>query len=322
MIVWAIISPDHFTNSAARIILPGSPIAPLTRTQILEVSPGQTQIIHGREFATTVKVGGEVPHAAWIYFRELGSTWQKQPMSREVGLPLFGYHWKEVLQTMDFYVVANDAQSAQYRVTVRPATAVGAKVAEVKLPDYTHAAPVTVKEFNILQNVLPGSVVTVTFDFNYPLVELRATDEKAQTLTVTRVTDKQWKVSDRILANRTVTLNYRDTDNIADHDTLQIATRSDEPPKIEITTPEEGKELAGSRDSVVEIKFAASDNYGLGSLALYRSTQESETGQLVQEWKDAAGKPAFNGTAQVVLAPFAKSAEERLRFVLRREGSE
>ncbi len=316
MIIWAVISPDHFTNSAARIILPGSSIAPLTRTQIVEVSPGQIQIIHGREFATSVKLGGEIPRAAWIYFRELGSTWQKQPMSREVGLPLFSYRWKEVLQTMDFYIVANDAQSAQYRVTVRPATAIGAKVAEVKLPDYTHAAPVTVKDFNILQNVLPGSVVTVTFDFNYPLVELRATDEKAQALAVTKVTDKQWRVSDRILANRTVTLNYRDTDNIADRDTLQIAIRGDEPPKIEITTPDEGKELAGSRDSVIEIKFAASDNYGLGSLALYRSTQESETGQLVQSWKDAAGKPAFSGTAQVALAPFAKSVEERLRFVL------
>jgi hypothetical protein len=316
MIIWAVISPDHFTNSAARIILPGSNIAPLTRTQIIEVTPGQTQIIHGREFATTVKLDGEIPHAAWIYFRELGSTWQKQPMSREVGMPLFNYRWKEVLQTMDFYIVANDAQSAQYRVTVRPATAISARVAEVKLPPYTHAAPVTVKDFNILQNVLPGSVVTVTLDFNYPLAELRATDEKAQALAVTKVTEKQWRVSDRIPANRTVTLSYRDTDNIADRDTLQVATRGDEPPKIEITAPAEGKELAGTRDSVIEIKFAASDNYGLGSVALYRSTQESETGHLVQEWKDVSGKAAFSGTAQVALALFAKTAEERLRFVL------
>ena len=316
MIIWAVISPDHFTNSAARIILPGSNIAPLTRTQILEVSPGQTQIIHGREFATTVKLDGEIPHAAWIYFRELGSSWQKQPMSREVGMPLFNYRWKEVLQTMDFYVVANDAQSAQYRVTVRPATAVSAKVAEVSLPPYTHAPAVIVKDFSILQNVLPGSVVTVTLDFNYPLTELRATDEKAQALPVTKVTGTQWRVRDTFSGNRTVTLNYRDTDNIADRDTLQVATRGDEPPRIEITAPAEGKELAGTRDSTIEIKFAASDNYGLGSLALYRSTQESETGQLVQEWKDAAGKPAFSGTAQLALASFAKAGDERLRFVL------
>ncbi|MBM3891659.1 MAG: hypothetical protein FJ388_21305, partial [Verrucomicrobia bacterium] len=119
--VCALIMPRHFANSAARIILPASDIAPLTRTQILEVSPGTTRIVHGRDLTVSVKLGGEIPKAAWIYFREVGSSWRKEAMNREVGLPMFHYRWSEVRQSMDFYVVAGDVRSAIHRVTVRPA---------------------------------------------------------------------------------------------------------------------------------------------------------------------------------------------------------
>ena len=62
---WAIVSPAHFTNSAARLLLPASKIAPLTRTQIVSIEPGNTQVIHGSNFSVTLKLGGEVLCELW-----------------------------------------------------------------------------------------------------------------------------------------------------------------------------------------------------------------------------------------------------------------
>jgi len=91
----AIASPAHFSNSAARLFLPSRQIAPLTRTQIVSVEPGNTRLVHGSELALRAHVGGQVPRDAWIAFREAGSSWQRRPMNREVGQPVFTFHWPE-----------------------------------------------------------------------------------------------------------------------------------------------------------------------------------------------------------------------------------
>jgi hypothetical protein len=316
VVFWAVISPNYFVNSAARMFLPASNIAPLTRTKILDIQPGNARIIHGADFSLTVKLGGEVPGAAWIVFREVGSGWQRKPMNREMDLPVFSFAWKDVRQPMDYYITAGDAVSPSHRVSVRPKTAIRAKAAEIQWPAYTQRRNETVQDFTTLQHVLPGSRVTVTMEFNYPLAELKAVNDSDQLLAVQRLGDTRWRVADTILANRTLRLSYRDVDQFTDHEQLSITTKADEPPIINISDPPEGKELLAPRDATLTIKFLITDNHGLGSVALYKSTSEAQEGLLVQEWKDAAGQPSFSGSAQVPLKRYAQSGDERVAFCI------
>lgn len=313
---WAIVSPAHFTNSAARLLLPASKIAPLTRTRIVSIEPGNTQVIHGSNFSVTLKLGGEVPADAWVIFREAGAGWQKQTMNRQVGEPVFVYHWKEVTQPMEMYVVAGDAESARFKVAVRSKTAVKSKLAEIEPPAYAQVGPVTLKDFNGLQNILPGSRVAVTLTFNYPVAELTAVSEHNVPFTVTKLNDTDWRVARQTLGSEVVKLSYRDQDGNTAEDSFPIVIRPDDSPKIQVTDPVEGKQLVATHDATLAVTFTVTDDFGLGSVALYRSTAAAQAGELVQEWKDAEGLRSFTGNATVALRNFKTDDDGRLSFVV------
>ncbi|MEI8063054.1 MAG: DUF4175 family protein, partial [Verrucomicrobiota bacterium] len=268
LIGWAVVSPSHFKNSAARLFLPASSIAPLTSTQIAGVTPGDAQIIHGSEFSVSATLAGDVPRTAWIVFREAGSNWQRLPMNREVGQPVFTYHWKEVTQPMALYVVAGDTQSTVYQIRVRAKTAIRTRIAEVDPPAYTKVAKQTITDFTILKNVVPGSRVTVKLAFNHPLTELKSTTDGAMQFTVENLDEAQWQIGSRVVANESVKLTYKDMENHVDSEAFQIAVKPDEAPKIQIVDPAEGNQLIAGNNSAVDMTFTCTDDFGLGSLAL------------------------------------------------------
>ena len=118
------------------------------------------------------------------------------------------------------------------------------------------------------------------------------------------------------MANESVKLTYRDTDEHVDSEAFQIAVKPDEPPKVQIVDPAEGNQLVAGNDAVVDMTFTCTDDFGLNSVALYRSTEESQTGELVQEWQDVAGQRTFTGNAKIALSQFKAGTDGRLSFVL------
>jgi hypothetical protein len=316
LIGWAVISPAHFSNSAARLFMPSSRIAPLTRTQIVSVDPGDAVVIHGGDFSVTAKLGGDVPADAWVEYREAGSTWQKAPMNREVGQPTFMYHWTEVTQPMEIYVQAGDTSSSSFQIRVRPKTAIGSRVAEIEPPTYTKMPKATVTDFTSLQKVVPGSRLKMKLTFNYPLTDLHATTDVGVPVLAENVDGKQWQISCAVVVNELVKLSYRDTDNHADSESIQITVKPDMAPKIQITEPVEGRELIAEKDGTVGVAFTCTDDFGLGSVALYRSTESSQTGELIEEWKEAVDQRSFTGSAKISLRKYAMEEGGRLTFVV------
>ncbi|MEI6083411.1 MAG: hypothetical protein WCS70_03830 [Verrucomicrobiota bacterium] len=314
LIGWAVISPSHFANSAARLFLPGSQIAPLTRTQIVSCEPGNAQIVHGGNLSIRATLGGEVPRDAWVAYREAGSSWQKLPMNREVGQPVFTFHWKEVNQPLELYMAAGDARSPTYRVAVRPKTGIRTRVAEIEPPAYTKLAKAAVTDFTMLQNVVPGSRVVVQLAFNYGLSELVPTTDIGVPLTTDNDDAQHWRVSGRVLVNQAIKLAYRDSDGFSGTEALQIVVKPDAAPKIVITDPAEGRQLVATRDGTLDVTFTVTDDFGLGSVALCRSTSGGQ--EVVQEWKDVAGKTTWTSSARIELRKFVADDSGRLSFVI------
>lgn len=175
---WALAKPRHFDNSLARILLPASNIPPITRTRIDRVEPGDTQVSRGHKLDVTANLGGNVPAAVWLYFREAGGGWQHELMGREVGATTFTHAWDDVRQPTEYYVAAGDSHSPTYHVTVRAKTAVSTRIVEIQPPAYTRLPKNIVKDWASLPNLLPGSRVTASLDFNAPLEDIQIRDLK------------------------------------------------------------------------------------------------------------------------------------------------
>lgn len=314
--LWAVSRPDSFANSAARVLFPARDIPPLTRTRIELLSPRETQLPHGSPVAFSVRLAGEIPPSAWLHHREQGGNWQKSLMSREVGQPNFGFRWKELRGPLEFYLEAGDCRSARQRLEVRPKTAIRARSARIEAPAYAELEARTVKDFTVLNELLPGSKVELNLEFNNPITGLRVLDEKGAPLPITKLEPTRWKAVTELSANQTLKVNFDDADKRTDSETLKLVVGADEPPAIRIGEPAEGRELIASRDSSLAVQFNASDKLGLASVALYRSTDQAQDAQLVQTWKEAAGQKEFGTRVEIPLAKFAAKEEERVTFVV------
>jgi len=296
LLLWAVLKPAYFSNSVARIFLPARNIAPLTRTRIAALSPGDAKIVHGGELDIAATLGGALPEAAWVHFEDGG----KRLMDHEAGGAEFTFRRKEVIAPLSYYIEAGDARSETHRVEVASRTAVRRRGAEITLPAYAGGAKSELKDFTRVSNVPPGSRLTLTLEFNNPLAEFHAEEGAVEKIDPTR-----WRIRMTVIGDRTIKAAYRDAAGVTDTESIPVTVEADPPPKIIVTEPVEGRELFATREALFGVKFTCAARFGLGSVALYRSTDEKQDAQLVQEWKEAAGAKSFAGQAEIPLRKFA-----------------
>ncbi|MGB8353621.1 MAG: hypothetical protein WCD79_07025 [Chthoniobacteraceae bacterium] len=314
--LWGVIRPAHFVNSAERIFLPASNIAPLTRTQIKAITPGDVQIVHGGGVVLKATLGGDIPTAAWVNFRPAGSGWQKVLLDRDTGQPDFAYEWKDVVQPIEYYIEAGDARSATYTINVRPRTVLRSRSAEITPPAYTKLAKNTVRDFTALQDVIPGSRIAFTLEFNAAVNALHATSDKGEKFAVKKLDGTHWQIEGRVTAPQIIKLAYHDATARDDEESQQITVKPVEPPKINITNPQEGNETVTTRSASLPLQFTASDTFGLASVALYKSTNDKPNAQLIREWKEAADRKTFTTQTRIDLLQFTTPDDDHATFCL------
>ena len=316
VLLWGWLRPAAFANSLARVCLPASHIAALTRTRLDSLTPGNASVMHGGELALSARFGGEIPRAAWVRFREAGSSWKRELLNREVGTFNFGFHWKEVRQPMEYYVEAGDLQTPVYQVAVHARTAVSARAVQIEPPAYAGLPVKTVHGLGPLTGILPGSKLTFALDFNNPVDDLSASDGKAPSFAVGKVDARRWNVTVPVTASTTLALAFRDAGSGSGTETFPISVQADEPPRVNISEPADGRQLTAAASATLGVQFTAGDDYGLGGVGLYRSTNEKADAELVQDWPAAAGQKTFAGSATVALARYVNPGADHVTFCL------
>ena len=312
--LWGIIQPEHFGNSAARIFMPSRNIAPLTSTQILKLTPGDGLIAHGGDMKLVLKLGGTIPNLVWVHFREAGSSWQKSLMDRDIGQPEFNFAWQQIKQPIEYYVEAGDIRSVTYEIKVRPKIAIKQRVAEITPPAYTRLTSYKLKDFTHLQNILPGSRVIISLEFNGTLTDIEASSENSETIKISKRDETHWNLDSTILKSQTIKFNYHDSSGMADSDSLQITVKPDEPPKINISVPVEGQEILTTADASLLIQFTVTDLFGLGQVAIYKSAQDKPDSELIHPWPEAKGQKTFTGSFKLPLRSYVGKNENQVTF--------
>ena len=314
VLLWGVWRPAAFANSVSRVLLPARAIAPLTRTRLRLLTPGNASVAHGGALDVSAYFGGELPSTARVRYRPVGGDWQRALMSREVGTEAFTFRWQNVSEPLEYSVEAGDLATPVYTVAVHARTAVSRRRAEIRPPAYTGLSARTVSGFRALDGVVPGSEVRFTLDFNHPVdrVAVAGGDEAVR---VVRTGAQQWTVALPIRARRTVTLDFSGGEDAAGKETLPIATVPDQPPAINVTVPAEGRELAALATAVLPVEFTATDDYGLAAVGLYRSTDEKPDAQLIQQWS-GTGRKAVTGHVSVPLDKYAKPGDKQVTFCL------
>jgi len=268
MAFYAVAYPNHFVNALARVLLPFAGVDPLTRTHILAVAPMDKDILVGDDVAVTADLSGKLPSTADLVYDVENDEKQVTLMQPAGASPTGGDEGTQyrcampgVSRSFTYRVVANDARSPSYRITVHERPVISAMDVTITPPSYTGEGPITQKSGTV--RALPGSTVT-----------LRALCSQAIKMATLVLSSAPKPVVMSIEAGKTVVSSFRVTSagtyRIELTDTFgfqnkpveqSIEPLADEPPEIKLESPPPA--VVVKPEAAIPFLFLVTDHYGV-----------------------------------------------------------
>lgn len=166
---YMLFSPKSTLRSAQRLLLPMARIAPPTRVAINDVTPGDCRTVSVKAVEIRAKVEGlRSGDQPLIVF---GSGWaMSEPMTLD---PASGFYCGSINvdESTDYRIVAGDAQSESYRITVNDIPVVSIRSKTVTPPPYTGLPPAKSVGGPIL--AMENSQVELRVEANRPIVRAK-----------------------------------------------------------------------------------------------------------------------------------------------------
>ncbi|HSG73473.1 MAG TPA: hypothetical protein VLA12_23860, partial [Planctomycetaceae bacterium] len=290
-------------------------IAPATKTNILEVTPGTAEVPARVPVDIRVVVGGEPPKEVAFHYTTQDRTFvderlllsQIEDKPNEFQLPFAGENGTGLTQSIEYYITAGDAVSETYRLSVVLAPSATIEQIEYQYPAYTELEPRTQPTPPI--DALEGTQVTVfAHTGDVPVTSavlelLNSGDENSSSeqipVTITDGTQLRasWKLGFR--NDGTYAREYRirceTAEGLTEVDPARypIVIRPDIPPEVALLDPP--GDLERPANSVIPLVFKARDPDFKVS---YVTLRVEKDGEVLRSY------PLFDGSKKVVVDRF------------------
>jgi hypothetical protein len=173
--IYKVSSPKDPFQTFGRIVLPWADLAPPTRVSIVEVRPGNSTVMRGQRAKISAQVHGITGQQA---VRLVYSTDDGQIVDRAVPMqiPTEGYLFEcdlpegkgGIQQDINYRIVAGDATSNEFRLTVQAAPTIVIESVDYVYPGYTGMVSQTVDHQGDLK-AIEGTQVTLHALANQPI---------------------------------------------------------------------------------------------------------------------------------------------------------
>lgn len=147
--IYSVVSPKKVWPSIVRIFAPSSEVTVSTQTAFLKVDPGDTEILARGFLTVTTDLSGEVPEEVSLLYTTADEQFVDEPvLMREVeaGLKRYrcilkGQAGEGLLQGLSYRIVAGDASTRTYHVTVAQPPSATVNALRYSFPDYMELPP-------------------------------------------------------------------------------------------------------------------------------------------------------------------------------------
>ncbi|MBM3891151.1 MAG: DUF4175 domain-containing protein, partial [Verrucomicrobia bacterium] len=287
---YAMLAPEHFLLLAKRFANPLALIAKPSTVK-LQVKPGNVTVESGGSVTVRVDVSGRRVNKAAALF-----TADRQPTMRfavpasaatvppaseaKPGVPPALQHFEiplpGVRSNAVYFVRAGDAESPRFRIQAQRGPRLERFTLTYTYPAYTKLPPKTISAETADIAALAGTRVRVVGESSQPLsagwLEINGTpprtleisDEHKVAADIAVDHDGEFKLR---IADR---MGFRNTDAVAYH----IKALPDQPPTVKLLDPEQDLEVRANEP--VNLKFAASDDYGVTSAYLVHNEHRDQ----------------------------------------------
>jgi hypothetical protein len=289
MFAYVVFSPKKMSASIWRALLPASEVAAATRTRIERVTPGHATVLRGEQVTVEADLIGEVPTEIQLVYTTADLQFVDEPLAMRTvddrlhrfRCVLAGERGRGLLQNVTYRVVAGDAVSEDFTLTVQQPPSATVDEVAYRFPDYMRLSNRTDPGGTI--DAYEGAMATVRATVNMPVVsaviqygddERFATKAEEYPLAVRDGTKLEGSVQLRFRADGTTPQFYRVQVKTASGATDPQPTphplriRPDLPPKLVLHHPRGDQKLPAN--AIVPLAYRARDpDFLLHSVTLF-----------------------------------------------------
>ncbi|MCF7674109.1 MAG: hypothetical protein K9M97_02100 [Akkermansiaceae bacterium] len=308
-LVLFLLKPAEFRQRMARVLMPASEIAPVTKTRVVAVLPGDQVIARGASLTMKVTLAGKIPEEVWLVVAKSDGGVERSLAKRE-GEAMEWTVGRKWWESARYWFEAGDARSFERRIEVRLPARVVARRLAVTPPAYTGLPAVQVADGAPWPAVPQGADVAVDLTFDRGVKELLAGGEEAKISMAGA--PETWQLSGRLTSNRAWQVSWTDVAGLTDKGRIEFNLRMDEAPRVRLIEPTGEEEVLLTRDAWLRLTFEASDDYGLAEVSVWRGTAEKPDGRVIQVWQP--GGSTFKQTADLQMSRWVGAEESEAWF--------
>jgi hypothetical protein len=285
--LYTILTPKKITTSIYRALVPMSEAAVATQTEIIEVKPGDAQVLARSNVEVIVDLRGLAPERVFLLYSTADRKFVDAEVemraveegSRQFRTLLSGENGRGILQDMSYRIVAGDATSRDFKITVQQPPSARVDAVEYQFPEYMGFPPKNEPGGTI--EGWEGTEVTVQATANMPVksavilfsdtedVTQKAEEVRMEVTEGTRLRGK-WTLGFRGDANSTYAKFYRiqvktEKGDVDPQPTLHgITIRPDKKPEVLLLDPT--RDLERPANATVPLMISARDDFQLKSV--------------------------------------------------------
>ncbi|MCA9111544.1 MAG: hypothetical protein KDA52_16445, partial [Planctomycetaceae bacterium] len=312
--LYTVFSPKKLSNSLWRALLPTASVAVDTRTEIVRVQPGDVEVLARSQLEVTADLSGEIPDEVTLLYSTIDNRLVDEPITmREMreGLRQYrgiisGENGRGILQSLTYRVVAGDATSPTYNVTVKQPPSATVNEVVYDFPDYMQFQ--NRSQVGGAIDAYEGTIVTVRATANMPIesamlkfsdtedisvkdIELPVTIENGTELSVS------WQLrfrNDGTKPNFYHILCRNDAGEEDPTPTLYpIKITRDAPPEIKLLHPT--SDIDRPANAVVPLLFEAHDDFKLRTIILHIEQNGEKLPQAPRLFEAPPERQAISG---------------------------
>ena len=263
--------------------------------QIDEVQPGNVRIKSGTDVTIAAKVTGHFGAPVHLYYRVGGggettasaSAWRNLLMTRDDAEIAYRFTFKNVTQSMEYYIAVKEEQSEHFHITVTRVPILSRFQLKLNYPKYTQLSPQVLEENLGDVTTLIGTMVHFEGDGNQPIASARLVFEESNPVKLTVSEGTRLSGSFIVQRSEKYHIELIDVDNISNSQPIAYTIHAieDTEPQIEIVAP--GKDVVLDDSMIVSLQLDAKDDYGVEKIQLVYRVESTDDDVVVplKTWK-------------------------------------
>ena len=257
--------------------------------QIDEVQPGNVRIQSGTDITIAAKVTGHFGAPVHLYYRvgggdetmESASAWRNLLMTRDETEIAYRFTFKNVTQSMEYYIAVKETKSESFQITVLRAPIVNRFQLKLNYPKYTQLSPQVLEENLGDVTTLIGTMVHFEGEGNQPIASARLVFEESDPVKLTVSEGTRLSSSFIVQRSEKYHIELIDINNVSNSQPIEYTIHAieDAEPQIEIIAP--GKDVVLDDSMIVSLQLDAKDDYGVEKIRLVYRVEGADADVVV-----------------------------------------